>query len=79
MRGRKFFGAFDATLDEYWVCVQLRASDDPAGLRCEIGELPGGRYLRSQPRGRAAGGVRAHSRRASTRWRPTAHATTPAR
>ena len=55
MRGRKFFGAFDATLDEYWVCVQLRATDDPAGLRCEIGELPGGRYLRSRLEGEPPG------------------------
>jgi hypothetical protein len=46
LRGRKYFGAFDAEGDEYRVCVQLRQGDDPEALRMEVGTLPGGRYAR---------------------------------
>jgi hypothetical protein len=46
LRGRKYFGAFDADGDEYCVCVQLRGEDDPEALGLEVGTLPGGRYVR---------------------------------
>ena len=51
LRGRKFFGAFDASLREYRVCVQAREDDDPTALGLESGTLPGGRYLRARLRG----------------------------
>ena len=51
LRGRKFFGAFDASTSEYRVCVQVREDDDPAALGLESGTLPGGRYLRARLRG----------------------------
>jgi hypothetical protein len=46
LRGRKYYGAFDADGDEYRVCVQLREGDDPKALGLEVGTLPGGRYAR---------------------------------
>jgi hypothetical protein len=46
LRGRKYFGAFDADGDEYRVCVQLRDGDDAEALGLEEGTLPGGRYAR---------------------------------
>ena len=46
LRGRKYYGAFDADGDEYRVCVQLREGDDPKALGLEVGMLPGGRYAR---------------------------------
>lgn len=52
LRGRKFFGAFDASTQEYRVCVQVREDDDPAALGLESGTLPGGRYLRARLRGK---------------------------
>ncbi len=51
LRGRKFFGAFDASTREYRVCVQVREDDDPSALGLESGTLPGGRYLRARLRG----------------------------
>ena len=51
LRGRKFFGAFDAATGEYRVCVQVREDDNPAALGLEAGTLPGGRYLRARLRG----------------------------
>jgi hypothetical protein len=50
-RGRKFYGAFYPSTDEYRVCVQTREGDDPAELGLETGKLPGGRYLRVRLRG----------------------------
>ena len=46
LRGRKYYGAFDADGGEYRVCVQLREGDDPETLGLEVGTLPGGRYAR---------------------------------
>ena len=46
LRGRKFYGAFDAAGNEYRVCVQLREGDDPDAFGLEPGVLPGGRYAR---------------------------------
>jgi hypothetical protein len=46
LRGRKYYGAFDADGDGYRVCVQLRENDDPEALGLEVGTLPGGRYAR---------------------------------
>ena len=51
VKGRKFFGVFDASIDEYWVCVKLKDSDDAEALDAEIGEIPGGRYLRARLEG----------------------------
>ena len=48
VRGRKFFGAFDASTREYRACVQMRDGDDPTALGLESGALPGGRYLRAR-------------------------------
>jgi hypothetical protein len=48
LRGRKFFGAFDNRTQEYRVCTLLRAGDDPGALGCEVGTLPGGRYVRAR-------------------------------
>jgi hypothetical protein len=45
LRGRKFYGAFDATIREYRVCVEIREGDLPDELGLELGRLPGGRYL----------------------------------
>lgn len=50
-RGRKFFGAFYPRDKQYRVCVQLQEGDDPSALGLELGELPGGRYLRERLRG----------------------------
>jgi hypothetical protein len=46
LRGRKYYGAFDADGDEYRICVQLRDGDDPEAFGLEVGSLPGGRYAR---------------------------------
>ncbi|HEX6762374.1 MAG TPA: GyrI-like domain-containing protein [Gaiellaceae bacterium] len=46
LRGRKFFGVFDAGQHEYRACVQIRDDDDPEALGLEVGVLPGGRYAR---------------------------------
>lgn len=51
LRGRKFYGAFDVTTNEYWVCVQLQEGDDPGALGLEEGTLPDGRYLRERLEG----------------------------
>ena len=51
LRGRKFYGAFDASTREYRLCVQVKDGDDPATLGLESGILPGGRYLRARLRG----------------------------
>src|SRR3954449_6892822 len=50
-RGRKFYGAFDPTSNEYWFCVQWREGDDAAALGLEEGTLSGGRYARQRLRG----------------------------
>jgi hypothetical protein len=46
LRGRKFYGVFDATSREYRACVQIRDHDDPDALGLERGTLAGGRYAR---------------------------------
>lgn len=50
-RGRKFFGAYFPSTEEYRVCVQVKEGDDPHALELEQGTLPGGRYLRTRLRG----------------------------
>jgi hypothetical protein len=55
LRGRRYFGAFDAAAAEYRVCVQLRDGDDPRALGLEVGTLPGGRYLRVRLTGEPPG------------------------
>jgi hypothetical protein len=51
LRGRKFYGAFDAAIGEYRVCVEIRVGDVPDELGLELGRLPGGRYLRARLQG----------------------------
>jgi len=51
LRGRKFYGAFDATTNQYAVCVALRQGDDPDALDLQQGTLPGGRYIRLRLKG----------------------------
>jgi hypothetical protein len=47
LRGRHFYGAFDAAANEYRACVEIRDGDELVpGL--ESGTLPGGRYLRAK-------------------------------
>lgn len=46
LRGRKFFGVFDAARHEYRVCVEQHAGDDANALGLETGTLAGGRYAR---------------------------------
>ena len=54
LRGRHFYGAFDATADDYRACVEVR-DGDPIAPDLESGTLPGGRYLRARLRGNAPG------------------------
>ena len=44
LRGRRFFGAFDA--GRYRVCVLRRDGDDPGALGLRSATLPGGPFLR---------------------------------
>ncbi len=44
LRGRKFYGAFDAAAGTYSVCAVLRPGDDPSAFGAERATLPGGRY-----------------------------------
>jgi hypothetical protein len=48
IKGRKFYGTFQPTLDgeEYYACVVRIESDDPDGMQLETGMIPGGRYAR---------------------------------
>lgn len=46
LRGRKFYGVFDAERNEYRACVELHDRDDAQALGLETGTLPGGRYAR---------------------------------
>ncbi len=46
LRGRRFYGTFDASAHEYRACVELRGDEDPAALGLEVGTLPGGSYAR---------------------------------
>ena len=51
LRGRHFYGVFDATANEYRVCVEVRKGDDAAALELERGTIAGGRYRRERLRG----------------------------
>jgi hypothetical protein len=51
LKGRKFFGAFDAASGEYRACMEVREQDDRAALGLESATLPGGRYLRRRLHG----------------------------
>jgi hypothetical protein len=55
LRGRKFFGAFNASTQEYHACVQMKEGDDPSALGLESGTLPGGLYLRARLHGKPPG------------------------
>jgi effector-binding domain-containing protein len=50
LRGRHFYGAYDAADDDYRACVEVR-KEDPVAPDLESGTLPGGRYLRARLRG----------------------------
>ena len=51
LRGRKFYGGFDPTTNEYWAGVQRREDDDPEAIGLEEKTLPGGRYARERLNG----------------------------
>jgi hypothetical protein len=51
LRGRKFYGSFDPTTNQYAVCVVLQQGDDPRALGLEQGTLPGGKYVRVRLKG----------------------------
>jgi hypothetical protein len=51
LQGRKFFGAFDPSSNEYRACVQTQPGDDASLLGLREGELPGGAYARVRLRG----------------------------
>lgn len=51
LRGRKFYGFYDATSDEYTACVGLRREDDPPAYGLDVRTIPGGRYARCRLRG----------------------------
>jgi hypothetical protein len=55
LRGRRFFGTFDAAAGTYRACVDLRESDEPAALGLRTAVVPGGRYLRARLRGEPPG------------------------
>ena len=48
IKGRKFYGAFRILPEgeEYFACVEKTASDDPASMELDEGEIPGGLYIR---------------------------------
>ena len=48
LRGRKFYGAFDADGDQYRVCVQIRGGRRSEGARAGGRHAAGGRYARVQ-------------------------------
>jgi hypothetical protein len=51
LRGRKFYGVFDAAMNEYRACVELREDDDPEALGLDLGTVAGGRYARQRLQG----------------------------
>jgi hypothetical protein len=51
LRGRKFYGSFDPTTNQYAVCVALRQGDDPRALGLQPATLPGGKYVRVRLKG----------------------------
>ncbi len=55
LRGRKFYGVFDAAIGEYRACVERVESDDPEALGLEVGTLAGGRYAMRRLRGEPPG------------------------
>jgi hypothetical protein len=46
LRGRKFYGLIDDAAGEYLLCTAIREDDPPDHFGLEVGELPGGDYLR---------------------------------
>ncbi|HTX33260.1 MAG TPA: GyrI-like domain-containing protein [Solirubrobacteraceae bacterium] len=55
LRGRKFYGIFDAEGHEYRACVEIREGDDALELGLELDTLPGGRYARIRIQGEPPG------------------------
>jgi hypothetical protein len=48
LKGRRFYGTFSITPtgEEYHACVERINTDDPASMQLEVGEIPGGWYIR---------------------------------
>lgn len=55
LKGRKFYGMVDDAAKEYLLCTAVRADDPPDRFGLEVGELPGGDYLRIVLRGEPPG------------------------
>jgi predicted transcriptional regulator YdeE len=55
LRGRKFYGIFDAAGHEYRACVEIREGEDAVALGLERATLPGGRYARIRLQGEPPG------------------------
>jgi len=51
LKGRRFYGYFDHPTGRYVACVAAEEGDDAGALGLEVGELPGGRYLRARLQG----------------------------
>jgi hypothetical protein len=46
LRGRGFYGVFDAVAVEYLVCAEIRPDDPVDRFGLEVGEVAGGSYVR---------------------------------
>lgn len=51
LRGRTMYGVVDVVGRTYTTCTPIRPDDDPGSLGLEVGQLPGGRFLRGHLRG----------------------------
>lgn len=48
LRGRKFYGTYDARTGEYRACVAMQSGDDPSRLGLPTWVIPGGLYARER-------------------------------
>lgn len=48
LRGRKMYAAADVAAGTYTTCTPIRSDDDPDDLGLDVGDLPGGRFLRGR-------------------------------
>ena len=53
LRGRKMYGAVDVVTHTYTTCTPIRRDDDPLRLGLNVGQLPGGSFLRGHLHGDA--------------------------
>ena len=51
VKGRRFYGVYDAGAGRYWTCVLRREEDDPARLGLNAGIIAGGLYASARLRG----------------------------